>query len=632
MNSLTASSAVEEEKIEPAASPPSTTAIIAELMNSAGRLRSSQFWRIEGELKAECMRRGMPDKYVAQEDNEEHDGTRKRRRAIWRSIENPQEKRLRLDKDATWHRAKRAEKKAVALAMYNGEKKKASPAMEEKKLPPFDATSILLKACGISDIKGECSVCKNKLGSFEFVKVYAPGEKPRGEPRCFGSDGERSDWERKICSHRNFCFCSDDVYVFEKVGCSSPLWQVCIKCQSRDPMEWYNHHPITCHSYRRTLAARLAEVEGIRVNCVLGRWKKLSVEERIMDLLNISGDELRRLANDATGTMEGLNMRRTISIFFRDGGGIFQYVDPVPDVGTGMTTTTLDIEHVEEIRNGEVIFDLRPEIKLFEITGVGGSPLYATGKVDNACYESCPEDLKKNVYRFFLPMQKKGSCRPDADDIKSAEIYINGTYATSVEYCQYYSSSFDKCGGSYYKFIYHYFGSDSGSHFSNPWGWYNSMSLLVRVGPISKTLIDKLCEEVKGNDPFQLLRENPHMSVRFQCMTFDERNLKKEHKLHRVVCHSQGRDFSLPEYLVNFETEVREEKEDLEKEGLEMGKIPSWKDNRKKHIIDVRRRADCNDNKRNPDWVYPENRYDYCDFMRDPDSWTKSKLSKLKAT
>ena len=124
-----------------------------------------------------------------------------------------------------------------------------------------------------------------------------------------------------------------------------------------------------------------------------------------MDLLNISGDELRRLANDATGTMEGLNMRRTISIFFRDGGGIFQYVDPVPDVGTGMTTTTLDIEHVEEIRNGEVIFDLRPEIKLFEITGVGGSPLYATGKVDNACYESCPEDLKKNVYRFFLPMQ-----------------------------------------------------------------------------------------------------------------------------------------------------------------------------------------------------------------------------------
>ena len=124
-------------------------------------------------------------------------------------------------------------------------------------------------------------------------------------------------------------------------------------------------------------------------------------------------------------------MSRTISIFFSGGdarttpySATNQYVDPVPDVGSN--TTTLDIEHIREISNGRIVFDLRADFESFEITGAGGSPVYATAKVNGASYDNDPWYLKKNLYHFSLPLKKKSTLPKDnlRDNMMSVEVQV----------------------------------------------------------------------------------------------------------------------------------------------------------------------------------------------------------------
>ena len=94
----------------------------------------------------------------------------------------------------------------------------------------------------------------------------------------------------------------------------------------------------------------------------------------------------------------------------------------------------------------------------------------------------------------------------------------------------------EKHGARHYKFIDHYFGSGDNDS-SDPWGWYDGLVLRVKIGPMPTKLIGEK-EETVDSDPYQMLQENPNMSVSFHSMSFYETNLKKGQRLHDTVCRS----------------------------------------------------------------------------------------------
>ena len=555
------------------------------------------------------------DKYIAPKDNETHDETRKRRRTIRESIETEEEKILRLANDALRKKRKWAEEKALALG------KKSS----EVEIASIDVTNILLKACGVRE-EDICSQINREVGFWDtqvkVVKADFRGTRPipyqitkeqddetneffycqaitsmpqyaqksfeelRLEDYLAGNKGEKGKkkWQLQPQSEGTTC------------GSRCPRFvnQLCIKC-GIDPKDRESYstcrggcgskcefkgcvwHSIKCkHSSRCKHVAFttwLSKVRGITIcheTCGRG-CRKLSVDidDGVMEQLNITGDELRRLANDATGAIEGLKMNRTICVFFSTGnrrwirkyggwpGMPDPHVDPVPDVGSN--TTTLDIEHIREISNGRIVFDLRAEFESFEITGAGGSPVYATAKVNGASYNNDPWYLKQNLHHFPLPLKKKSRLPKDniRDSMMSAEVgvrYSNlqptyrprdwGSRWMSVGDCYKDPKGpgevfIEKCGARHYKFIDHYFGSSkrSGDNDSDPWGWMDGLVLRVKIGPMPTKLIGEK-EETVDSDPYQMLQENPNMSVSFHSMSFYETNLKKGQRLHGIVCDS----------------------------------------------------------------------------------------------
>ena len=67
-----------------------------------------------------------------------------------------------------------------------------------------------------------------------------------------------------------------------------------------------------------------------------------------------------------------------------------------------------------------IVFDLRAEFESFEITGAGGSPVYATAKVNGASYDNDPWYLKKNLYHFPSPLPKDNI----RDNMMSVEVGV----------------------------------------------------------------------------------------------------------------------------------------------------------------------------------------------------------------
>ena len=212
------------------------------------------------------------------------------------------------------------------------------------------------------------------------------------------------------------------------------------------------------------------------------------------------------------------------------------------------------------------MLDLRAEFESFEITGAGGSPVYATAKINGASYDNDPRFevkrpftsawyLKQNLHHFSLPLKKKSPLPKDnlRDNMMSVEVQVRysnkqptyrpkdwGSIWMSVGDCYKDPKGpgevfIEKCGARHYKFIDHYFcSSDRGSQ---PWGWYDGLVLRVKIGPMPTKLIGEK-EETVDSDPYQMLQENPNMSVSFHSMSFYETNLKKGQRLHDTVCRS----------------------------------------------------------------------------------------------
>jgi len=149
------------------------------------------------------------------------------------------------------------------------------------------------------------------------------------------------------------------------------------------------------------------------------------VDQCILRNINFSGDVLRMLAGAAAGAVEGMRIARSLNYLVID--GIMCVVpNPCPDE---LFVRTIDIEDIEEIIDGCIVLDQRPEKKKIEIISEKGD-IYALGYISETCYIYDLENIQLGIHAFDLCLTKKITC--PKSKMMSSEIHINGYKEVTV--------------------------------------------------------------------------------------------------------------------------------------------------------------------------------------------------------
>ena len=168
------------------------------------------------------------------------------------------------------------------------------------------------------------------------------------------------------------------------------------------------------------------------------------------------------------------------------------FVDPCP-VGEGLLE--IDVDEIEYIKDGQIWKDHRQDRQIFEITGVGGLPIYASGHINNAKYESEIESIDTCRHKFRVPLNSTTLQRNQLKTLLSSEIRINGKKVVSVGE----SDSTDSCieesnERGRFKVVTHHLKGEGGD---SEWDGYECLRLDVMYGPLPKDWDREVTEILK---------------------------------------------------------------------------------------------------------------------------------------
>ena len=161
-----------------------------------------------------------------------------------------------------------------------------------------------------------------------------------------------------------------------------------------------------------------------------------AVAKGLLENVSMWKHELHELADASIGVMKGLKMKRTINAFYRYCPQIIDisldqevYIDPDPSLrcSNEVKAYRIDIEDIALISKGCIIPDIKPDKQTFEVTGAGGSPVYAIGDAKDATFvhsSNFEEPVSSGGFYFKLDLLQIKRC--PSKDLESVEIHING--------------------------------------------------------------------------------------------------------------------------------------------------------------------------------------------------------------
>ena len=126
--------------------------------------------------------------------------------------------------------------------------------------------------------------------------------------------------------------------------------------------------------------------------------------------------------------------------------------------------------------------DHRQDRQTFEITGVGGFPIYASGHINNTSYESEIEDIDACQHIFWVPLNSTTFQRNQLKTFLSSEIRINGKKVVSVDNSDETMSCLESFEEGTFKVVIHDWYGDSDSE--SEWDGFETLSLVVGYGPL----------------------------------------------------------------------------------------------------------------------------------------------------
>ena len=274
-----------------------------------------------------------------------------------------------------------------------------------------------------------------------------------------------------------------------------------------------------------------------------GQKSRRYIASSILKRINIHGVDLCLLANSITGGQKGLKMKRVINYFKAGGYGHYgMFVDPCP-VGEGLLE--IDVDEIENIKDGKILRDCRQDRQTFEITGVGGFPVYASGHMNNADYLSEIEDIDACQHTFWVPLNSTTLQRNQLKTLLSSEIRINGKKVVSVDKSDETKSrleSFEE--GTFKVVIHHLYGDDSDAE----WDGFENLILVVKYGPLPGNWDTQVREEepaVVDNDPYLLLTKQQDLTLSFFDLCFRDTNLRKGSAEHLIAANSKASTYGL---------------------------------------------------------------------------------------
>ena len=258
------------------------------------------------------------------------------------------------------------------------------------------------------------------------------------------------------------------------------------------------------------------------------KTSRCTVASSQLQQINISGEDLRSMANKLTGGKEGLQMKRTIHAF-RYRHEVWGELHRMSGGSWRTDNYHVDIEDINEIVDGRIRIDVRPEMKQFKVTGAGGKPSYATGSIFEARYNG---DVEDNFHNFELSLEPTSQhCKKN--NLLSAEIHIDRDLVATLDESvaeKTYSVVERGNDGRLYKVVSHYWERNY---------WYDQLSLDVRFGPLDEGSVgeEEVGVYVDGDvDPYKLLMlGRGKMSLEFVGVSFVENVLKKGGILHQIA-------------------------------------------------------------------------------------------------
>lgn len=434
----------------------------------------------------------------AEKRNRQHIDKLRTREA--RAMESPAKQQHRNKINATQMRHRRAVEKSKQL-----DKRQTlhttNTGEDSCVYQPFDATNILLEESGFE--LGDIIVCRKKR-----------------EPGCLPSPVLIRKKESKM---KNY------LHVYPRFK----------EEEEEGRLEYYfsrNHPQPTKDEIERS---------ELLVECGVhdrGRsYQRVCAAHHILQKINFSGNKIRKLANKVTGTKEGMKMNRTI--YYAWYGQKFIVPAPTPN---DLKLRTIDIEDIDEIVDGCILLNQRPEKERFEIRGAAGQ-VFAVGSADDADYIVDADFLEDNVHAFNLLLTDENPC--PKEKILACEIHINGYKAIEMAKCEVYQprSALDEHDGIYYKRVSHSFICEEDE---SVWEWREYVSVDISFGPLPekyvsdfKTKLDKY-GGVDEPEPYQILfdSDSDDMTVEFSFLTFSENNMKKGGTLHSIACRELGKE------------------------------------------------------------------------------------------
>ena len=270
-----------------------------------------------------------------------------------------------------------------------------------------------------------------------------------------------------------------------------------------------------------------------------GQKSRRYIASGILKRINIHGVDLCLLANSITGGQKGLRMKRVINYFNARSG---MFVDPCP-VGEGLLE--IDVDEIENIKDGKILRDCRQDRQTFEITGVGGFPIYASGHMNNADYVSEIEDIDQCDHKFWVPLNSTTLQRNQLKTLLSSEIRINGKKVVSInksDETKSHIESFEE--GTFKVVIHHMYGDDIDSE----WVGFENLSLVVKYGPLPGNWDTQVREEepaVVDDNPYLLLTEQQDLTLSFFDLSFRDVNLRKGSAEHLIAVNSKAATYGL---------------------------------------------------------------------------------------
>ena len=267
------------------------------------------------------------------------------------------------------------------------------------------------------------------------------------------------------------------------------------------------------------------------------KYKTVCIASNYMKKINIDGEALRALADEITGPVEGLSMKRTIRVL----NGEQRVIDPnINYVGQERhPTMDVDIERIECIENGTVHLDQRQEKKKFSITAQGGKITLAYESFYSAKYRGDPDD-NYHLFRLWLePMQVKYTF--NVESLLSCEVRINDCFLTgsTLGECQKFSYRNMRWSDAIYKQISHMWDVDY---------WFDELSVDVLVGPLDASEEETettVIEDIEDKEELNALLRNvyaplfssrrPWKEVVFICVDFTDNILEKSSILHSLA-------------------------------------------------------------------------------------------------